>query len=161
MSSDTTWPYADSYAYMDRLQQGMPPAIICCACNGGVQGKEYNQHLPETPDEIADSVQAAYEAGASMVHVHGRDPENHAGPAKTTEVWHEVNLKIRQRCPEIVINNTTGGGLDMTMEERLSCLDAKPEVASLGGNMDSCYMWRREGPVQRAWDADHPPAGGD
>jgi 3-keto-5-aminohexanoate cleavage enzyme len=116
---------------MEKVRYGMPPLIICCACNGGIQGKESNDCIPETADEIADSVHGAYLAGASMVHVHARDPRNLSAPAKTTEVWKEVNRKIRERCPDIVINDTTGGGPNMTMEERLSCLDARPEVASL------------------------------
>jgi 3-keto-5-aminohexanoate cleavage enzyme len=109
----------------------MPPVIICCACNGGVQGKEANQNLPETADEIADSVHGAWRAGASMVHIHARDPNNYTRPALTTDIWLEVNRKVRERCPDIIINNTTGGGPDMTMEERLQCLPARPEVASL------------------------------
>lgn len=129
--SDYLGKYADSYTFMERVQEGMPPLIICVACNGGVQGKEYNENLPEAADEIADSVYGAYQAGASMVHIHARDPNNLASCARTTEVWYEVNKKVRERCPEIIINNTTGGGLDMTMDERLSCLDAMPEVASL------------------------------
>ncbi len=66
--------YTDSYAFMDKVRGGMPPMIICVACNGGVQGKEANDAIPETADEIAESVGAAYDAGASMVHVHARDP---------------------------------------------------------------------------------------
>jgi 3-keto-5-aminohexanoate cleavage enzyme len=116
---------------MNKVRDGMPAAIICCACNGGIQGKESNENIPETPDEIADSVFDAYVAGASMVHVHAREPHNLSEPAKTTEAWYEVNKKIRERCPDIIINNTTGGGVNMKMEERLSCLDAHPEVASL------------------------------
>ena len=125
------WRYADAAAFMRRTREGMPPVIICCACNGGVQGKEYNENIPETADEIADSVYGAYKAGASMVHVHARDPQNLPGPARTLEAWQEVNTKIRQRCPDIILNNTTGASFDMTMEERLYCLDAQPEVASL------------------------------
>jgi len=125
------WRYTDSYAFMEKIREGMPPVVICCACNGGIQGKEANESIPETPDEIADSIYGAYAAGASMVHVHARDPNNLPGAAKSTEVWLEVNCKIRERCPDIIINDTTGGGPNMTMEERLSCLDAGPEVASL------------------------------
>lgn len=124
------WNYANTYEYLERVGK-MPPMIICCACNGGIQGKEANDNLPETADEIADSVHGAYKAGATMVHIHARDPRNYTRPAVTTEVWHEVNRKVRERCPDIIINNTTGGGPDMTMEERLQCLPAKPEVASL------------------------------
>jgi len=66
-----------------------------------------------------------------MVHIHARDPNNYTRPALTTEIWLEVNRKVRERCPDIIINNTTGGGPDMTMDERLQCLPARPEVASL------------------------------
>lgn len=125
------WAYTNSYAFMRRVREGMPPMIICCACNGGIQGKESNENIPETVEEIADSVWGAYRAGASMVHVHGRNPQYLPGAAKTKEDWHKVNKHIRERCPDIIINDTTGGGPSMTMEERLSCLDAQPEVASL------------------------------
>ena len=124
------WRYADANAYLERVGK-MPPVIICCSCNGGIQGKEANDNLPESADEIADSVHGAYQAGATMVHVHARNPENYTRPATKTEQWLEVNSKIRARCPDIIINNTTGGGPDMTMDERLQCLPARPEVASL------------------------------
>ncbi len=139
-----TWPYAESQAFMERVREGMPPAIVCCACNGGVQGKESNEALPETADEIADSVHAAYLAGASMVHVHARDPRHQTRPATATDVWRAVNAKIRQRCPDIIINNTTGGGPGMTMDERLACLDARPEVASLNLTPDMSKFRIRE-----------------
>lgn len=127
----STWRYADTYEFMERVQQGMPPAIVCVACNGGLQGKESSDALPETADEIANSVYGAYRAGASVVHVHARDPRNLTEAATTTDVWWEVNRKIRERCPDIIINNTTGGGLNSTMKDRLACLDAEPELASL------------------------------
>lgn len=124
------WRYSDAFEYMDRVGK-MPPVIICCACNGGIQGKESNPALPETADEIAESVGGAYRAGASMVHIHARDPHHQTRPSISTDVWLEVNRKVRERCPDIIINNTTGGGPGMTMEERLRCLAARPEVASL------------------------------
>jgi 3-keto-5-aminohexanoate cleavage enzyme len=129
--SRLTWRYGDSFEFMEHTRAGFPPAFICIACNGGIQGKETHEALPESPDEIADSVYAAYEAGASMVHVHARDPGNLTLGARRAEDWHEVNSKIRARCPDIVINNTTGGDLQMSMADRLSCLDAMPDVASL------------------------------
>ena len=128
--STSTWRYANTHEYLERVGK-MPPVIICCACNGGIQGRESNPALPESADEIADSVHGAYKAGASMVHVHARNPRHLTRPATTTEEWLEVNTKIRERCPDLIINNTTGGGPDMTMEERLQCLPARPEVASL------------------------------
>ena len=125
------WNYTDSYAFMEKVRVGMPPLIVCVATTGGIHGKEYNENLPETADEIADSVYDCYKAGASMVHLHARDPNDLGSCARTTELWLELNNKVRERCPDIIINNTTGGGLDMTMEERLACLDAGPELASL------------------------------
>lgn len=142
------WRYTDAHAYMERVGK-MPPVMIVCACNGGVQGKETNPALPETADEIADSVFGAYQAGASMVHVHARQPQAQTRPATTTEVWLEVNRKIRQRCPDIIINNTTGGGPSMTMDERLQCLPARPEVASLNltPDMSKFKLKAREAPL--------------
>ena len=131
MNIPASWRYTDAHEYMQRVREGFPPVIICCACNGGLQGQEYNTAIPETPAEIADSVQAAYEAGASMVHVHARNPDDLPGPARRVEDWREVNDRIRERCPDIIINNTTGGGPGMTDEERLASLEVLPDMASL------------------------------
>lgn len=116
---------------MERVRIGMPPLIICVACNGGIQGKEANIALPETAGEIADSVGAAYDSGAAMVHIHARDPKDLTRGARDPEPWRDVLRKVRERCPEIIINATTGASPNMTMEERASSLEAGPEVASL------------------------------
>ncbi len=123
--------YTDSHEFMERVRGGMPPLIICVACNGGIQGKEANEAIPETAEEIAVSVQGAYDAGAAMVHIHARDPQQLTQGARETETWREVLRKVRLRCPEIIINATTGAGPGMSMEERAACLAAGPEVASL------------------------------
>ena len=141
---DHLWRYTDAYEFMEKVRDGMPPVIICLASNGGVQGKESNENLPETAGELADSIYEAYQAGASMVHIHARNPENLPMCATTADVWLDVNRKVRERCPDIIINNTTGGGPGMTMEERLSCLDAGPEVASLNLTPDMSKFVIRE-----------------
>lgn len=123
--------YTSSAEFMERVRTGMPPVIICVACNGGIQGKEANEVIPETAEEIAESVHAAYEAGASMVHIHARNPKQLTEGARDTEAWRDVLRKVRQSCPEIIINATTGAGPGMTMSERAACLAAGPEVASL------------------------------
>src|ERR1700692_3456685 len=123
--------YTNSEEFMERVRGGMAPLIICVACNGGIQGKEANEVIPETDEEIAESVGAAYDAGAAMVHIHARDPEDLTRGARNAEPWREVLRKVRERCPGIIINATTGGGPNMTMEERASSLEAGPEVASL------------------------------
>jgi 3-keto-5-aminohexanoate cleavage enzyme len=123
--------YSDSTEFMERVRSGMPPVIICVACNGGIQGKEANEFIPETAEEIAESVHAAYEAGAAMVHIHARNPKQLTDGARDTETWRDVLRKVRQACPEIILNATTGAGPGMTMAERSSSLAAGPEVASL------------------------------
>lgn len=147
---DYLWRYADADEYMDAVREGLSPVIICCAVNGGIQGKEYNEAIPETPDEIAESAAAACEAGASMIHVHARNPETRWKGATTTETWLEVNRKIREQCPEAIINNTTGADFYVDMDDRLSCLDANPEVASLNlsPDMSEFHMKEREPPLE-------------
>jgi 3-keto-5-aminohexanoate cleavage enzyme len=144
-----SWRYTDSYEFMKKVADGMPPLIICLASTGGIHGKEYNENLPETADEIVDSVYEAYNAGASIIHLHARDPNNLANCASTTEDWLELNQKVRERCPDIIINNTTGGGLDTTMEERLSCLDAGPDMATLNltPDMSKFKLKERKAPL--------------
>lgn len=143
------WRYTDADRFMEMTKRGMPPVIICCACNGGIQGKESHEHLPETADEIADSVFDAYRAGASMVHLHARDREDSTRPATNADVWLEVNTKIRERCPDIIVNVTTGGGPGMTMEERLSSLSGRPDMASLNlaPDMSRFVIKAREEPL--------------
>jgi 3-keto-5-aminohexanoate cleavage enzyme len=147
--SDYFWNYTDSYEFMRKVAEGMPPLIICVATTGGIHGKEYNENLPETAEEIADSVYDCYKSGASIVHLHARDPNNLANCARTTEIWEELNQKVRERCPDIIINNTTGGGLDTTMDERLACLDAGPDMASLNltPDMSKFKLKERKAPL--------------
>jgi len=143
------WNYTNSYEWMDRVAS-LGPLIITCCCNGGVQGKESHPAIPETPEEIADSVYEAYKEGASVVHVHGRDPKNLGDTTMDPEVLHKINALIRERCPDIVINNTTGGGPTTTMEDRLRCLEAMPEMASLnmGPDMSVFVIKERKEPLQ-------------
>jgi 3-keto-5-aminohexanoate cleavage enzyme len=156
-SSDVLWRYADPDAYMQAVRDGLPPLIICCAVNGGIQGKEYNEAIPETPDEIADAAHAACEAGASMIHVHARNPDVLWKGATTTETWREVNRAIRERCPDAIINNTTGADFYVDMDDRLSCLDAMPEVASLNlsPDMSEFHMKERTPPHEHPRPEEH------
>ncbi|HVI39761.1 MAG TPA: 3-keto-5-aminohexanoate cleavage protein [Anaerovoracaceae bacterium] len=74
MENDYYWDYANIYEWMGKVGK-MDPLIITVCINGGVQGKEVNPALPEKPDEIAQSTYEAYNAGASEVHIHARNPE--------------------------------------------------------------------------------------
>lgn len=130
MKNDFIWDYSNVYEWMDRVNK-MPPLIITVAVNGGVQGKETNEAIPETPDQIAESAYEAYNAGASSIHIHGRDPNCLYNNICDEEVYREINRKVREKCPDVIINNSTGGGPKTTMEERFRGLNALPELASL------------------------------
>jgi 3-keto-5-aminohexanoate cleavage enzyme len=131
LSTAAVWDFADTYEAIEHTRAGLPPVIITCAVNGGVQGKETHPAIPETAEEIAEATREAYDAGASVVHIHGRHPERPWDATDSPDVYREINALVRERCPDIVINNTTGGGMSTTMEDRLRCLEAAPEMASL------------------------------
>jgi len=131
-----TWDYLDTYSFMNKVAKGMPPLIIAAAITGGVHGKEVNPNLPETPEEQAEQTYDAYKAGASVVHVHARKPSNWSLTSADPEDYRKVNALIREKCPDIIINNTTGGAPTMSSEERMASLYANPEMASL-----NCGPW--------------------
>ncbi len=130
---DYVWDYKDVVAYEEKIKRGtMPPVIISVAVTGGVIGKEANPNLPETPEEQADDIYACYQAGAASVHIHARDPKKgYSATTSTTEDYLKINKMVRERCPDIIINNTTGGGFKMTREARMASIDANPETCSL------------------------------
>jgi uncharacterized protein (DUF849 family) len=91
-------------------------------------------HLPLTPDEITADAVAAAEAGASILHLHARNPED-GSPTPDPDVFMEFLPRIKQQT-DAVVNITTGGGHGMTLAERLAApLRASPEMCSL--NMGS------------------------
>jgi uncharacterized protein (DUF849 family) len=108
--------------------------IITCAVTGSVHTPTMTPYLPITPDEIAKESIAAAEAGASVIHLHARDPKD-GRPTPSPDVFMQFLPRIKQNC-DAVINITTGGSLGMSMDDRLAApLRAKPELCSL--NMGS------------------------
>jgi len=108
--------------------------IISCAITGGIHTPTMSKYLPVTPDEIATQSIEAAKAGAAIVHLHARNPEN-GMPTPDPEVFMQFLPRIKQSS-EVVVNITTGGGLGMTLEQRLAApLRAEPEMCSL--NMGS------------------------
>lgn len=150
--------FTDSYKWME-YESDKDPLIITVAVNGGIQGKELLDKIPETPDEIAIETCEAYKVGASVVHVHGRNPNNLAVCTEDPDVYREINYKIRAKCPDIIINNTTGAGMTTPMEARYRCLEAKPELASLnmGPDMSKFKLPPRKPPLlhpHNGWEFD-------
>lgn len=108
--------------------------IITCAPTGGIHTPTMSPHLPITPAQIAQASIEAAEAGASIIHLHARDPET-GKPDPRPEIFRQF-LPVIKQATDAVINVSTGGGLGMTMDERLlAATTASPEMASL--NMGS------------------------
>lgn len=119
---DYVWDYKDVVAYEEKIKRGtMPPVIISVAVTGGVIGKEANPNLPETPEEQADDIYACYQAGAASAHIHARDPKKgYSATTSNTEDYLKINKMVRERCPDIIINNIlTGGHVRVGMEDNL------------------------------------------
>jgi uncharacterized protein (DUF849 family) len=108
--------------------------IITCAITGSIHTPSMSPYLPITPNQIAEAAVGAAQAGAAMVHLHARDPET-GKPTQNPQVFAKFLPEIKQRS-DAIINITTGGGLGMTLDERLApALWAEPEIASM--NMGS------------------------
>lgn len=115
--------------------------IVTIAPTGGMASKKQNPNLPTQPDEIARDVYDCYNAGASVVAVHARRPDDLA--TCNAGIYQEINDKIRARC-DIVVNNSTGGGVSGDMigrspygfpeilwSERIKGMDAGAEMCTL------------------------------
>jgi uncharacterized protein (DUF849 family) len=108
--------------------------IITCAVTGAIHTPTMSPHLPITPDEIANAAIGAAEAGAAIIHLHARNPQN-GRPDQTPEAFMRFLPRIKQQS-NCVINLTSGGSPTMKVEERVRpAAELKPEVASL--NMGS------------------------
>ncbi|TDJ27341.1 MAG: 3-keto-5-aminohexanoate cleavage protein, partial [Gammaproteobacteria bacterium] len=104
--------------------------IITCAPTGAIHTPSMSPYLPVTPDQIADAAIAAAEAGATILHLHARDP-NDGRPTQDPDVFRQFLPRIKSST-NAVINITTGGSPHMTVDERLQpAMQLQPELASL------------------------------
>jgi uncharacterized protein (DUF849 family) len=108
--------------------------IITCAVTGSIHTPSMSPHLPVTAQEIADAAVGAAEAGAAIVHLHAREPQD-GQPTQAPAAFRAFVGEIKRRS-DVVVNLTTGGAPTMTVQERMQpALELQPEVASL--NMGS------------------------
>jgi len=115
--------------------------IVTIAPTGGMASKEQNPNIPTQPQEIADDVYRCCDAGASVVAVHARRPDDQA--TCNPDIYRDINERIRDKC-DIILNNSTGGGingdmikegsegfLELSWEERLKGMEAGAEMCTL------------------------------
>lgn len=112
---------------------------ICVALAGSItrkgEGRGMTPYIPITPDEMAEDAKQCYDAGASIIHIHTRNPETGGayGPDESQEnidCFQEIKDKIKAKCP-VIINMTTGGAPGQTLEQRIAPVSVvKPEMAS-------------------------------
>jgi len=106
----------------------MRPVVIAVAITGSVPRKKDNPALPVTPAEQIESTHAAYEAGASLVHIHVRNPDESS--SSDPALFRAVQEGVMKFCPGMIVQFSTGGR-GRTNAERGSALLWKPEMASL------------------------------
>jgi uncharacterized protein (DUF849 family) len=127
-------------------------AIITCAVTGAIHTPSMSQYLPVTADEIAEAGIAAAKAGAAVLHLHARDP-NDGHPTQDPDAFRPFLDKI-SKSVDAVINITTGGSPHMTVEDRMRpAMTFKPELASLNMGSPCCSASRRSSMIGsvRTW----------
>src|SRR5437667_10967121 len=106
----------------------MRPVVIAVAITGSVPRKRDNPAVPVTVTEQIESTHEAFEAGASLVHIHVRNADE--SPSSNPELFALVQEGVKKYCPGMIIQFSTGGrGRDPNA--RGSALHLKPDMASL------------------------------
>ena len=107
----------------------MSKLIITAAICGAEVMKSHNPAVPYTPEEIGQEARRAVEAGAAIIHLHVRNDDG--TPTQDKERYRVCIEAIRQFCPDVIIQPSTGGAVGMSNAERLQPVDLKPEMATL------------------------------
>jgi uncharacterized protein (DUF849 family) len=141
-------PQYGGYTTGSAFMQTNPEVFITCAVTGSGDTVKRNPHVPVTPAEIADAALAAAAAGASIVHLHARDPETGKN-SRNTALFREAVERIRERNMDVIVNLTGGNGGDLIFgadeplkldpntdvvgpDERIAhIVELRPEIASL------------------------------
>ncbi|MDO6587788.1 3-keto-5-aminohexanoate cleavage protein [Salipiger sp. 1_MG-2023] len=132
--------------------------IITCAVTGAIHTPSMSEYLPVSASEIAEAAIGAAEAGAAVVHLHARDPQD-GRPDQTPEAFDPFLKVIKQRSA-CVVNITTGGAPTMSIQDRVRPANTwKPELASL--NMGSMnfglfpMLGRFDAQLKHQWERDY------
>ena len=109
----------------------MEKLIITAAICGAEVTKDQNPNIPYTVEEIGIEAESAFDAGASIIHLHVR--EDDGSPTQDQSRFKQCIEEIKGRCPEVIIQPSTGGAIGMSNDERLQpiFLEPAPEMATL------------------------------
>lgn len=111
----------------------MKKLILSAALTGAATNRSHCEYIPYTPKEIAEEAKRAVDAGASICHIHAREDDGF--PSWRLEVFQEIHERVRDLCPNVIINYSTGA-IGLTKEERLAhIVPIKPDMAAF--NMGS------------------------
>ena len=134
---DYSWNYANQKEYAGHVASGMPPVIISVAITGTNQ-KSGNPAVPVSAEEQADEALAVFEAGASIVHFHARQPDDPSEFAHSIDRYREINDLIRSKAPMLVDNSqgvldlpSEGSGLLGTAHFVVPQAEAEPDIMAL------------------------------
>ncbi len=121
----------------------MDKVVVTCALTGALANREQCPYIPYTPEEIGEEARRAREAGAAVVHIHGR--ERDGSPSVRVEMYREILHEVRARS-DIVVNFSTGA-VGIPMEDRVAHIrELKPEIGALNmGSMNyAIYSSRKK-----------------
>lgn len=121
----------------------MEKLILSAALTGAATNRNHCPYIPYTPQELGAEAKRAVDAGASIVHIHAR--EDDGTPSWRTEVFEEIHAEVRQKCPDVIINFSTGA-IGMTAKERMKHIPVtKPDVAAFNmGSMNYAIYSKRK-----------------
>lgn len=116
---------------------------ITAALTGVLTTRKQSAAIPYTPVEIAEEARRSVEAGASIVHIHARQDDGR--PAYDVETYARIDAEVKKRCPDVIINYSTGA-MGIPREERVGQITAlKPELAALNmGSMNYAIYSRQQ-----------------
>ena len=107
----------------------MNKLIITCAISGAEVTKKDNPYVPYTVEETIEEAYQAYKAGASIIHLHVRNDDG--SPTQSKLRYQKIMKGIRKRCPDVIIQPTTGGAVGMNRDTRLKPTELNIEMATL------------------------------
>jgi uncharacterized protein (DUF849 family) len=120
----------------------MKKLVLSAALTGAATNRSHCPYIPYTPEEIAEEAKRAVDAGASICHIHAREDDGR--PSWRLEVFQEIHQRVRDLCPDVIINYSTGA-IGITKEERLAhIMPIKPDMAAFNmGSMNYAIYSKR------------------